>query len=89
MAVTLLGRGRKILTVKTPPIIAQTLVRKCENDFGFSVIKTWVQKKKKLFGINGKSRRIEGKIIYDNVEHDTKKIIKKKWTRHEYTNCQV
>ena len=30
----------RLLTVKTPPIIAQRLVRKCENDFGFSVIKT-------------------------------------------------
>ena len=33
-------RESKIPTVKTPPIIAQTFVRKCENDFGFSVIKT-------------------------------------------------
>lgn len=35
----------QILTVKIPPIIAQTLVRKCDNDFGFSVIKTCVGKK--------------------------------------------
>lgn len=32
--------NHKIPTVKTPPIIAQTFVIKCEKDFGFSVIKT-------------------------------------------------
>lgn len=37
----------KILTVKTPPIIAHTFVIKCEKDFGFSVIRTWLQKTKK------------------------------------------
>lgn len=36
------GEGRE-LTVKVPPMIAQTFVRKCEKDFGFSVIRTWFE----------------------------------------------
>lgn len=31
---------REKLTVKTPPIIAQTFVRKCEKDFAFSLMIT-------------------------------------------------
>lgn len=30
----------RVQTVKTPPIMAQTFVMKCEKNFGFSVIRT-------------------------------------------------
>lgn len=33
----------EVLTVKTPPIIAQTFVMKWEKDLGTSVTKTWDQ----------------------------------------------
>ena len=36
-----------LLTVKTPPIMAHTLVMKCEKDLEFSVMRTCNQKKEK------------------------------------------
>lgn len=45
-----------ILTVKTPPIMAQRFVMKCEKDFGFSVIIICKEKNRATNGVIIKRR---------------------------------